>query len=115
MVTKVAQETGHKAIWVGQIGDKAKDSLALRRACERFEAFVVSYLLWQMWRAAEAVGEEKPFMSQAYRDLFTYEVAESLTPAMRLGIADALYRELSRSAFGARSVEHGAQGVEQRA
>jgi Rod binding domain-containing protein len=75
-------------------GDE-KARAALRKACRDFEAFFVSCLLRQMWQAAEAIGGEKPFMSQAYRDLFTFEFAQSLVPSMRLGIAEALYRELS--------------------
>jgi Rod binding domain-containing protein len=72
-----------------------KEQMRLRKACSDFEAFLVSYLLRQMWQAAEAIGGEKPFMSQAYRDLFTFEFAQSLVPSMQLGIAEALYRELS--------------------
>ncbi len=68
---------------------------ALRKACQRFEAFFVAYLVQQMWRAAEALGGEKPFTSQAYRELFTFELAEELTPHFRFGLADALYRSLS--------------------
>jgi Rod binding domain-containing protein len=75
-------------------GDE-KARAALQKACSDFEAFLVSYLLRQMWQAAEAIGGAKPFMSQAYRDLFTFEFAQSLVPSMRLGIAEALYRELS--------------------
>lgn len=74
-----------------------KTQASLRKACEDFEAFLVSYLLREMWQAAEAVGEEKPFISQAYRDMFTVEVAQSLAPSMGLGIAETLYRELSLS------------------
>jgi len=80
---------------VAEINNEMKEQMRLRKACSDFEAFLVSYLLRQMWQAAEAVGGEKPFMSQAYRDLFTFEFAQSLVPSMRLGIAEALYRELS--------------------
>ena len=75
-------------------GDE-KARAALRKACRDFEAFFVSCLLRQMWQAAEAIGGEKPFMSQTYRDLFTFEVAQGLTPSLRLGIAEMLYRALS--------------------
>ncbi len=69
----------------------------LRKACEDFEAFLLSYIIRQMWQAAEAIAsEEHPFMSQAYRDMFTVEFAQSLTPSMNWGIAETLYRELSR-------------------
>jgi Rod binding domain-containing protein len=80
---------------VAEINNEMKEQMRLRKACSDFEAFLVSYLLRQMWQAAEAIGGEKPFMSQAYRDLFTFEFAQSLVPSMRLGIAEALYRELS--------------------
>ena len=75
-------------------GDE-KARAALRKACRDFEAFFVSCLLRQMWQAAEAIGGEKPFISQTYRDLFTFEVAQGLTPSLRLGIAEMLYRALS--------------------
>jgi Rod binding domain-containing protein len=86
---------GHGTSQVAEINNKMKEQMRLRKACSDFEAFLVSYLLRQMWQAAEAIGGEKPFMSQAYRDLFTFEFAQSLVPSMRLGIAEALYRELS--------------------
>jgi Rod binding domain-containing protein len=86
---------GHGTSQVAEINNEMKEQMRLRKACSDFEAFLVSYLLRQMWQAAEAIGGEKPFMSQAYRDLFTFEFAQSLVPSMRLGIAEALYRELS--------------------
>ena len=86
---------GHGTSQVAEINSEMKEQMRLRKACSDFEAFLVSYLLRQMWQAAEAIGGEKPFMSQAYRDLFTFEFAQSLVPSMRLGIAEALYRELS--------------------
>ena len=86
---------GHGTSQVAEINNEMKEQMRLRKACSDFEAFLVGYLLRQMWQAAEAVGGEKPFMSQAYRDLFTFEFAQSLVPSMRLGIAEALYRELS--------------------
>lgn len=82
---------------IQQVGNSAREQTKLRKACENFEAFLVGYLLRQMWQAAESIGSEKPFMSQAYRDLFTFEFAQSLTPSLRLGIAEMLYRELSGS------------------
>jgi Rod binding domain-containing protein len=86
---------GHGTSQVAEINNEMKEQMRLRKACSDFEAFLVSYLLRQMWQVAEAIGGAKPFMSQAYRDLFTFEFAQSLVPSMRLGIAEALYRELS--------------------
>lgn len=80
---------------IEQVNGATKEQVRLKKACENFEAFLVSYLFRQMWQAAESIGSEKPFMSQAYRDLFTFEFAQSLTPSLRLGIAEMLYRELS--------------------
>lgn len=77
--------------------DEAEERLRLREACRNFEAFLVSYLLRQMWQATEAIGGEKPFISQTYRDLFTFELAQGLTPSLRLGVAEMLYRALSGS------------------
>lgn len=96
MVTNGTRGTGQGTSQVAEINDEMKEQMRLRKACGDFEAFLVSYLLRQMWQAAEAIGGEKPFMSQAYRDLFTFEFAQSLVPFMKLGIAEALYRELSR-------------------
>ena len=95
MVIDGTRIMGHGTSQVAEINNKMKEQMRLRKACSDFEAFLVSYLLQQMWQAAEAIGGEKPFMSQAYRDLFTFEFAQSLVPSMRLGIAEALYRELS--------------------
>jgi Rod binding domain-containing protein len=95
MVIGGTRVTGQGTSQVAEINNEMKEQMRLRKACSDFEAFLVSYLLRQMWQAAEAVGGEKPFMSQAYRDLFTFEFAQSLVPSMRLGIAEALYRELS--------------------
>jgi Rod binding domain-containing protein len=95
MVIGETRVTGHGTSQVAEINNEMKEQMRLRKACSDFEAFLVSYLLHQMWQAAEAIGGEKPFMSQAYRDLFTFEFAQSLVPLMRLGIAEALYRELS--------------------
>jgi len=95
MVIDGTRIMGHGTSQVAEINNKMKEQMRLRKACSDFEAFLVSYLLRQMWQAAEAIGGEKPFMSQAYRDLFTFEFAQSLVPSMRLGIAEALYRELS--------------------
>lgn len=95
MVISGTRVMGHGTSQVAEINNEMKEQMRLRKACSDFEAFLVSYLLRQMWQAAEAIGGEKPFMSQAYRDLFTFEFAQSLVPSMRLGIAEALYRELS--------------------
>jgi Rod binding domain-containing protein len=95
MVIGGTRVMGHGTSQVAEINNEMKEQMRLRKACNDFEAFLVSYLLRQMWQAAEAIGGEKPFMSQAYRDLFTFEFAQSLVPSMRLGIAEALYRELS--------------------
>jgi Rod binding domain-containing protein len=95
MVIDGTRVMGHGTSQVAEINNEMKEQMRLRKACSDFEAFLVSYLLRQMWQAAEAIGGEKPFMSQAYRDLFTFEFAQSLVPSMRLGIAEALYRELS--------------------
>jgi len=95
MVTNGTRVTGQGTSQVAEINDEVKEQLRLRKACDDFETFLVSYLLQQMWQAAEAIGGEKPFMSQAYRDLFTFDFAKSLVPSMKLGIAEALYRELS--------------------
>ncbi|MFA0746089.1 MAG: hypothetical protein LASZOEIN_002905 [Candidatus Fervidibacter sp.] len=95
MVISGTRVTGQGTSQVAEINNEMKEQMRLRKACSDFEAFLVSYLLRQMWQAAEAIGGEKPFMSQAYRDLFTFEFAQSLVPSMRLGIAEALYRELS--------------------
>jgi Rod binding domain-containing protein len=95
MVIGGTRVTGQGTSQVAEINNEMKEQMRLRKACSDFEAFLVSYLLRQMWQAAEAIGGEKPFMSQAYRDLFTFEFAQSLVPSMRLGIAEALYRELS--------------------
>ncbi|MCX7643617.1 MAG: hypothetical protein N2116_07420, partial [Armatimonadetes bacterium] len=82
---------------IQQVSDTTKEQTRLREICENFEAFLVSYLLRQMWQAAESIGEEKPFMSQAYKEMFTFEFAKLLTPSLRLGIAEMMYRELSWS------------------
>jgi Rod binding domain-containing protein len=95
MVIGGTRVMGHGTSQVAEINNEMKEQMRLRKACNDFEAFLVTYLLRQMWQAAEAIGGEKPFMSQAYRDLFTFEFAQSLVPSMRLGIAEALYRELS--------------------
>jgi len=95
MVISGTRVTGQGTSQVAEINNEMKEQMRLRKACSDFEAFLVTYLLRQMWQAAEAIGGEKPFMSQAYRDLFTFEFAQSLVPSMRLGIAEALYRELS--------------------
>jgi Rod binding domain-containing protein len=95
MVISGTRIMGQGTSQVAEINNEMKEQMRLRKACSDFEAFLVSYLLHQMWQAAEAIGGEKPFMSQAYRDLFTFEFAQSLVPSMRLGIAEALYRELS--------------------
>jgi Rod binding domain-containing protein len=95
MVIGGTRVMGQGTSQVAEINNEMKEQMRLRKACSDFEAFLVSYLLRQMWQAAEAIGGEKPFMSQAYRDLFTFEFAQSLIPSMRLGIAEALYRELS--------------------
>lgn len=86
---------GHGTGEVLAISGDAKERMKLRKACRDFEAFFVSCLLRQMWQAAEAIAGEKPFISQTYRDLFTFEVAQGLTPSLHLGIAEMLYRALS--------------------
>jgi Rod binding domain-containing protein len=95
MVIGGTRVMGHGTSQVAEINNEMKEQMRLRKACNDFEAFLVTYLLRQMWQVAEAIGGEKPFMSQAYRDLFTFEFAQSLVPSMRLGIGEALYRELS--------------------
>ncbi len=95
MVIIGTRDAGRGTSQIAETSSGAKEQMNLQKACNDFEAFLVSYLLRQMWQAAEAIGGEKPFMSQAYRDLFTFEFAQSLVPSMKLGIAEALYRELS--------------------
>jgi Rod binding domain-containing protein len=95
MVIGGTRVMGHGTSQVAEINNEMKEQMRLRKACSDFEAFLVGYLLRQMWQAAEAIGGEKPFISQTYRDLFTFEVAQGLTPSLRLGIAEMLYRALS--------------------
>jgi len=95
MVISGTRDMGHGTREVPAISGDAKERMKLRKACRDFEAFLVGCLLRQMWQAAEAIGGEKPFISQTYRDLFTFEVAQGLTPSLRLGIAEMLYRALS--------------------
>lgn len=96
MVISGTRDMGHGTGEVLAISGDAKERMKLQKACEDFEAFLVSYLLRQMWQAAEAIAGEKPFISQTYRDLFTFEFAQALTPSLRLGIAATLYRELAK-------------------
>lgn len=87
-----------------KIDGEPRERVKLRKACEEFEAFLISYILRQMWQAAEAVSDEKPFMTYAYRDLFSFELAQSLVPSMKLGIAETLYNELSMPAGSEKSL-----------
>lgn len=95
MVISGAQDMEHGTGKVLEISGAEKERMKLQKACKDFEAFLVSYLLRQMWQAAESIGGEKPFMSQAYRDMFTLEFAQSLAPSLRLGIAEMLYCEFT--------------------
>ncbi len=96
-LTNTSLHTLHPATASPNRTEGQKEQASLWKACERFEAFLVAYLLQQMWRTAEALGGEKNFVSQTYRELFTLELAEELAQHLPLGIAETLYRSLSDS------------------
>lgn len=84
---------------VGSLKGKVDDADALRKAAKEFEAVFMSQLLKQM---RSTVHKEEMFHGGAGEDIFTEMLDEEFAQKMSVrgtGIADMLYRQLSRQ-FG---------------
>lgn len=85
----------------GGTADAAKDK-ALRSACEEFE----SYFMYSLMKEMRKTVPETAFMhggraEEIFRDMMDEEMAKRIshTPGAGIGIADMLYRQLSRQSI----------------
>ena len=84
---------------VGQLHGKVDDADALRKAAKQFESVFMAQLLKQM---RSTIHSEEMFHGGAGEDIFTEMLDEEFAKKMSergTGIADMLYRQLSRQ-FG---------------
>lgn len=89
----------HKKSDVGNLLGKTDDADALRKAAKEFEAVFMSQLMKQM---RSTIHKEEMFHGGAGEDIFTEMLDEKFAEKMSVrgtGIADMLYRQLSRQ-FG---------------
>lgn len=75
----------------------SKDPQALRQACQQFEAVLLSQLLQKM---RDTVPED-PLLGdnneqKIYYSMLDWEMAQQVSRTQGVGIADMLYRQLSR-------------------
>ena len=78
--------------------DTAKqDEAALRKTCQEFEAIFVQSMFKAMRSTVPAGGLFQGGMAQdSFQDMMDLEVAKASAEQGRLGIAEALYRQLHR-------------------
>ena len=78
--------------------DTAKqDDAALRKTCQEFEAIFVQSMFKAMRSTVPAGGLFQRGMAQdSFQDMMDLEVAKASAEQGRLGIAEALYRQLHR-------------------
>ena len=85
--------TARAAEQVGSTGDKDK----LKKACSEMEGYFVGMLLKQMHHTSVKSGVfEERSESSTYREMFDDAVAGEIGKRGSFGIADMLYRELSK-------------------
>ncbi|MBT3605742.1 MAG: hypothetical protein HOE48_24555 [Candidatus Latescibacteria bacterium] len=101
----------HKKSDVGNLMGKTDDSDALREAAKAFEAVFMSQLMKQM---RSTIHKEEMFHGGAGEDIFTEMLDEKFAEKMSVrgtGIADMLYRQLSRQYGIGESDENGLPGT----
>lgn len=77
--------------------DKTSSDAQLRQACKDMESVFMSYLLKSMRstvKSSDLFGSEKE--ESMFRDMLDDEVARAASEQKGIGIADMLYRQLSR-------------------
>jgi peptidoglycan hydrolase FlgJ len=92
---------------IGNLSSKSADAEGLRKAAKEFEAVFMSQLLKQM---RSTVHKEEMFNGGAGEEIFTEmldeEFAQKMSAGQGAGIADMIYRQLSRQ-FGISESEQG--------
>ena len=74
-----------------------QDDAALRQTCREFEAIFVQSMFKAMRSTVPAGGLFQRGMAQdSFQDMMDLEVAKASSEQGRLGIAEALYRQLHR-------------------
>lgn len=74
-----------------------QDDAALRKTCQEFEAVFVQSMFKAMRSTVPAGGLFQRGMAQdSFQDMMDLEVAKASAEQGRLGIAEALYRQLHR-------------------
>lgn len=84
---------------LGEVFAKTKDEKKLLHACEEFESFFIYMLLKEMRKTVPKTGLiHGGRAEEIFQDMMDEEVGKQIahTPGMGLGIAEMLYRELSR-------------------
>ncbi len=74
----------------------------LWRACQDFESVLLAQLVRTMYRASLRTALlDVGIAGEALFDYFAYELARSLAPTWKLGLAEQLYRQLSTASGAA--------------
>ena len=78
-------------------GDLQYQKYKLKEACKQFEALFIEYMLKSMRKTIpKSTLFERDNAEKIYTAMFDEKVAEKVAEAKGLGIAEMLYRELSR-------------------
>jgi Rod binding domain-containing protein len=79
----------------GGIAQKREETAEVREACQQFEEIFLRILLKEA-RIDRSLGGGEEAASKMYGDMTREALAKALTQAGGLGLADVLYRQLSR-------------------
>lgn len=77
--------------------DVEKQKAELKKACQQFEAVFLSYLLKEMRKTVPKGGLfGESFSFDVFQSLYDETLSEELSKNKGIGIAEELYRQLSR-------------------
>lgn len=73
-----------------------KDDKKLRETCQEFESLFVSMMMKEMRKTVPDGGLlSSSFATDTYQDMFDEEISKSASKGNGIGIADAMYRQIS--------------------
>ena len=89
---------GNISTLVSSSGNPIKQSSNLRHACQEFESVFISYMMKSMRQTVQrSEFMSGGFQEDIYLSMMDEEIARAVARGPGIGLADALYRQISES------------------
>jgi len=72
-----------------------KDDAKLKEACEGFESYFLNMMLKEMRKTVPESESSNSYAMSMYQEMLDEEIAETASKGKGIGIADAMYSQLS--------------------